>query len=223
LFFSTASAFGSPADSASLAKPTTVPGGKPTTSPGGKPPVTPGAKATEHAAQPKGKRATYRGTVAAVGDASLTLTLADASSLTFAVTNDTRINVPTAGHSATLADVNTGVPALIQAAQAGDGTLTALHVIIIPGKPTRIHRVGIVTAYSAGASITIQDKDGNTDTFVLTVDTKILPEARAGELAVGSRVTIISRRDVTGGPAAAQGIVVQPSGTGAGGAGTPQP
>ncbi len=213
LLFSTASAFAGPAVSTDLAKPTT--------SPGGKPPVTPGAKATEKATQGKGKRTTYRGAVASVADGSLTLTLADGSSLTFAVSSDTHITVPTLGSGATLSSITPGAQAAVQARQADAGSLTALHIVVAPGKPTIVHRVGVVTAYAAGTSLTLQDKDGNAFSFALTSDTKILPQERASELAVGSRVTIIARRDVTGGPATAQGIVVQPSGTSAGGTGTP--
>lgn len=40
-----------------------------------------------------------------------------------------------------------------------------------------------MTAYTAGASITIHDKDGNAYTFALTADTKILPQERASQLA----------------------------------------
>ena len=80
----------------------------------------------------------------------------------------------------------------------------------MPGKPTKIHRVGTVTAYSAGTSITIQDKDGNLFTFALTADTKILPPDTTRTLGDGARVTIISRRDPSGGPLTAQGIVVHP-------------
>jgi hypothetical protein len=92
----------------------------------------------------------------------------------------------------------------------GDASLTALYIHVVPGKPEPVHRVGTVTAYTPGASITVLDKKGGSSTFVLTPDTKILPEDRASELGVGSLVTIISRRDPTGGPLTAQGIVVHP-------------
>jgi len=45
---------------------------------------------------------------------------------------------------------------------------TAVKVQVVPGKPARIHRVGVVTAYTAGESITILAKDGNEYTFELS-------------------------------------------------------
>jgi cell division septation protein DedD len=180
---------------------------------------TPGAKATDKAGErategvlkPKGKRVTYRGTVSAVGADSLTLNLAGGGSLTFHIAASTRIQIPTLGRGATLRDVNLGVQALVQVLQ-GDTPLTALFVSIVPGKPEEVHHVGMVTAYTPGVSITIQAKDGDLVTFLLTPRTKILPKGRAYQLGVGSRVTIISRRDVTGGSLTAQGIVVHPHG-----------
>ena len=182
------------------------------------PQKTPGAKATEqadkHATQQaghhKGPRVTYRGVVSAVGSDSLTLTLDGGGSQTFLVTDATRIHVPTMGGSTSLASVNVGVQALVQVLK-DDATHTALFINVIPGKPQPVHRVGVVTAYTPGVSITVMDKDGQSSTFLLTPDTKILPPGRASQLGVGSRVTIISRRDPTGGPLTAQGIVVHPA------------
>jgi len=185
---------------------------------GNGPKSTPGAKATEKAdaratkgqGNKHGQRITYRGIVSAVGGDSLTLTLPGGGSQTFAVNSDTRIHVPTLGPSASLADVNVGVQAMVQVL-ANDASHTAVYITVVPGKPAPVHRVGVVTAYTPGASITVQDKNGESSTFLLTPDTKILPAERASQLGVGSRVTIISRRDPTGGPLTAQGIVVHPA------------
>lgn len=189
-----------------------------------KPNKTPGAKATEKAIEratqgieKHGKKKNYKGVVAAVGAASLTLTLEDGSTATFAVTGATRIHVPSLGKSATLANVTVGVHAMVQATADEAGALTAIQIHVNPKKPEKVHRVGTVTAYTPGASITIAAKDGGTSTFALTADTKILPKDRATELAVGARVTIISRRNVTGSELTAQGIVVHPSTDGEGG------
>jgi hypothetical protein len=179
---------------------------------------TPGAKATEKAdkhntqtaGKSKGERITYRGIVSAVGADNLTLTLGVGAQMTFQVGPNTRIHIPTLGRSAALSDVNVGVQAMVQILK-DDATLTALFVNVVPGKPQPVHRVGIVTAYTPGVSITVQDKDGQSSTFLITPETKILPAERAGQLGIGSRVTIISRRDVTGGPLTAQGIVVHPN------------
>jgi hypothetical protein len=185
---------------------------------------TPGATATEKAearatkAVDKGQRVTYQGVVSAVGADSLTLQLAGGGSKTFHISASTRIHIPGLDRRATLADVHTGVRALVQVLK-DDASLTALYVSIAPGKPEEVHRVGIVTAYTPGASITIRDKDGESFTFLITPQTKILPKDRANQLGIGSRVTIIARRDVTGGPLTAQGIVIHPHRHGA----TPTP
>ena len=227
LMFSAANVF---ADSTLAAKPPQTPGAKATQkagqhasngnngqSNGQGAEKTPAAKATDKANQkatqgvgkPKGKRTTYRGTVTAAGGGSLTLALDGGGSKTFAVTGGTRIHIPTLGREATLADLHTGVQALVQVLE-NDATQTAVFINVVPGKPEPVHRVGIVTAYTPGASITVQDKKGGSSTFLLTPDTKILPKDRASQLGVGSLVTIISRRDPTGGPLTAQGIVVHP-------------
>ncbi len=229
LFFSATSVFAGTSAPAAEAKPTQSQGqgGKPTDVGSGKPEKTPGAKATDKAVERategkgklKGKRVTYKGKVAAVSAGSLSLTLADGSTLAFTLTADTTVKIPTVSQ-ATTADINVGVQAMVQAQSDSGGALTALRISVVPGKPQKISRVGTVTAYSPGASITIEDKNGDSFTFELTVDTKILPAERASELAVGRRVTIISRRDVTGGPLTAQGVVVHPEGTG--GTGTPE-
>jgi hypothetical protein len=85
------------------------------------------------------------------------------------------------------------------------------------GLPFAVH-VGWVTDYQPGTSITIQAHDGSFYTFSLTSDVKILPKDRAGELAVGSRVTIIAWRDPATKGWIAFGIVVHPAGSGAGSA-----
>ena len=120
-----------------------------------------------------------------------------------------------------MADIQVGVRVLVRAVEAEDGALTALRISVSPGKPAPKHHVGEVTAYEEGASITILAHDGNEYTFLITEETKILPAERADELAVGRRVTIISPRDVTGGPFTAKGILVHPETDDGDGTGTP--
>lgn len=180
--------------------------------------VTPGAKATEmaiqHATQGIGKghqKMNYKGVIAAVDSTSLTLTLKDGSTVVFVITPDTIVRIPTLGQNATVADLYVGAQAHVRA--SFDGTnLNALVINTIPGKPLSIHRVGTVTEYLPGVSITIQDKDGNLFTFLVNTDTKILPEDLAAGLKAGSVVTIISPRDVAGGQLIAAGIVIHGSG-----------
>jgi hypothetical protein len=100
---------------------------------------------------------------------------------------------------------------MVQARLAQGDSLTANAVVVIPGKPARTHRVGIVESYVPGESITIQAKDDLTYTFLINSETKILPVERMDLLAVGARVTIISSRDVTGEDALAAGIAIHPA------------
>lgn len=159
---------------------------------------------------PKPKKTNFSGEVMAVGDASLTIKDKGGEEIVFLVNGETSIKIPSMGKDATLTDIQVGVRVLVQAIQGEDGALTAVKISVSPGKPAPKHHVGEVTAYEAGVSITIKAHDGNAYTFLITVDTKILPADRADQLAVGRRVTVISPRDVTGGPFIAKGIVVHP-------------
>jgi len=179
---------------------------------------TPEADGGEHAGQSDkvhGKPEHYKGIVANVDSASITLTLKDDSSVTIALNADTRIKVPGL-KDATPALIQAGMTASALAMRDENGNLIARMVMVIPGKPTRTHVVGSVTDYTAGASITILAHDGNSYTFLLSGDTKILPQDRAGELVVGSFVTIIAPRDPASLERTAQGIVVHPDGSGEG-------
>lgn len=176
-----------------------------------KPDKTPGAKATEKAEERgedgkgQGKKTHYQGTITTVSDTSLTLQMADGTAVTFALTANTATKFSGGKHaSRTLA---AGTRVNVQA-QTVAGTLTALRVQVLPGKPVKVERVGIVTAYTPGASITIEGKSGTPTTFTLTDETKILPLDRAETLAVGMRVNIISPRSYRD-QLIAKGIVIQ--------------
>lgn len=172
---------------------------------------TPGMKATEIAAlkPEKFKPEIYKGTVTDVTLDSLTLKMWDESTLQFRVNDKTRVKIPTV-KGATVAEINLGVNATIHAYHGEEENLVAESIQVVPGKPLKIHRVGVVTAYTEAESITIQAKDGELYTFALSSGTKILPLSRIDQLEVGAKVTIISRRDPTGGALAAQGIVIHP-------------
>jgi len=167
-------------------------------------------KATKQADKPvKGKHENYKGTVTAISEGSISLTLRDESTVKVSLTADTRIKIP-GFKGATTADIQVGMGAMVQAIRDQSGNLTARSIMVVPGKPTKAHRVGVVTAYSAGESITIEDKDGNAFTFLLGDTTKLLPADRAETLDVGSRVTIIAPRDPANSELTAQGIVIHP-------------
>lgn len=170
---------------------------------------TPGMKATEVATlkTEKSKPENYKGIVTEVTVDSLTLKMSDESTIQFMVDDKTQVKIPTV-KGATVTEINLGVNATIHAYRDVDENLVAKAIQIVPGKPVKIHRVGVVTAYTPAESITIEAKDGELYTFTLTTDTKILPLSRIDQLGVGTTVTIISRRDPTGGVLAAQGIVI---------------
>ncbi|MBN1450000.1 MAG: hypothetical protein JW963_03220 [Anaerolineales bacterium] len=180
---------------------------------------TPGAVATQKAEEkangPKGKRENFKGTVEAVSATSLTLTLRDGSSVTIGLSAETRIKVP-GMKGATIDAIQPGMEVMLQAIRDQSGNLTARSIMVKPGKPSKVHRVGWVTAYAPGESITIQAHDGNIYTFALAEDVKILPADRVDELTVGSRVTIIAPRNPATPQGTANGIVIHPQGSGAG-------
>lgn len=184
------------------------------------PAVTPGAKATEKASgradKLTGKPEHYKGTITNVAADTLTLD-ASGTSVTVGLTTDTRIHVPGGGA------LQTGQTVMVLARRDQNNNLVASGVQVIPGKPAIAHRVGIVTAYTLGASISIRAHDGNTYTFALSADTKILPAGRADQLAIGALVTIIAPRNPAVQGLTASGIVVHPAGSGAGAFASPTP
>jgi hypothetical protein len=185
--------------------PGTPGGGQPT---GTGPQTTPGAQATAHAGL-RGKPTIYRGTISVVDATSLTLTLGDGTSVIVGLTSDTKIRVP--GPNAQGDTLLVGMQVVVWVQTDANGNMVARAVMAIPGKPVTAHRVGTVTEYTPGLSITIMAVDGNAYTFGLTAETKILPAERAGELAVGSRVTVIAPRDPAALGWTAAGIVVHPA------------
>ena len=181
---------------------------------------TPGARATQASLDKetreagKGKqKVNFTGLVEAVDAGSITLKLDDGTLKTCTIDTDTRIKI-LGSQEATTEDIPTGAKVHLQAKESDEGCL-ALKINAVPGKPEKKHHVGSVSAYEANASITIIAKDGTQATFMITEDTKILPEERLEELGVGSLVTIISPRDVSGGEWQAAGIVIHPQGAGA--------
>lgn len=161
---------------------------------------------------PRARPEHYRGIIAVVQPTSLTLTLPDGSTLLFLIDADTRIKVPGL-HGETGGSLGVGAEVMILAARDENGNLIARSIVIIPAKPVLAHRVGLVTDYTPGVSITIRASDGNVFSFELTADTSILPADRVGELSPGSLVTVIAPRDPSSLGWTALGIVVHPAGT----------
>ncbi len=88
------------------------------------------------------------------------------------------------------------------------GNLRARAVMVVPIEPVRAHRVGTVTAYEPGKSISILAPDGAAYAFILAATTKMLPEQLVGSLDVGSLVTVIAPTEAATLGRTAIGVVV---------------
>ncbi len=202
--------------------PTVGPGtGTPTPEqhPGNPEQTTPGVKETEQADQhgqqgqggPHGQPQIFHGMITGLtpstNPTSMMLKLDDGSSVTIGLTTDTKIKVP--GPKSEGDTLLVGMRVVVMAFTDQSNNLVARAVLAIPGQPVRVHRVGTVTAYTAGSSITIKATDGNTYTFALTSGTQILPSG--SQVTVGALVTIIAPRDPSTLVWTATGIVVHPS------------
>ena len=178
-----------------------------------------------------GKKTNFRGVVVASSDTSLTVELKDGTQQVIALDGNTVIKYPThfipqatetATATAEATDVPTetstatetavvtgpldGLQVMVHAVKQADESYLALTVMVIPGKPVKLHHVGEVTAYTEGVSITIKGKDGKETTFDISDMTKILPDG--SKIAVGDTVTVIMPRVLNGQPMVAAGIVL---------------
>lgn len=155
-----------------------------------------------------GKKYNFNGVVVSYASGSLVLTDKRGQTITVALDANTIIKI--AGSKDATTDIQPDARVIVQAVKAENQTFRALRVVVVPGKPKHVHRVGEVTAYEVGVSITVKDSKGST-TFQIAPDIKILPADRAGELKVGARVTIISPRNPSSDKLLAKGIVVHPT------------
>ncbi len=190
---------------------------------------TPGAQATAQAVKKAGsdldvldeekgkpqKTVNRKGEIVSAVEGSLVISLKDETLLTVTLTEDSIIKIP--GKNTELSDLPIGLLVGLKVNVKGvleeDGTLTLQKISVIPGKPVKMSNVGVVSAYTPDVSIEITDKKGEIFVYLLDLNTKYLPMERMAELQVGTLVTIISPRDVTGAPASAAGVVIHPAGT----------
>ncbi len=156
-----------------------------------------------------GKPHLYRGTIDIVSASSLDLTLMDGSHMTIGLSPDTAIQKP--GSQASGESLSLGMQASVLAFNDQSNAPVAQMIAIIPVEPVRAHRVGKVTAYTAGVSITIQATDGAIYTFSLDGNTRILPEYPSQTLGVGSLVTVVAPRVPSSRGWMAIGIVPHPA------------
>ncbi|MBN2677076.1 MAG: hypothetical protein JXR32_03310 [Anaerolineaceae bacterium] len=180
------------------------------------PGVKPTQKMNDHIPGPpdknkdKGKPVNIKGTISSADAASLTINLDDGSSVTVMISADTRISIPGTGGAGGAGSLLPGLQVGVQAVEK-DGVLTARSIHVIPGKPVQSHNIGLVTDYQPDVSISIAARDGQTYTFLLSPDIKILPAEHLSLLVAGAYVTVISPRDVTTTDNIATGIVIHPA------------
>jgi hypothetical protein len=159
---------------------------------------------------------------APAGGSVLLLTLIDGSSVSVNVDAGTQIKFAGKKGAASSSTIQPQDQVVVQAVLSEDQTYRAVRIHVLPAKPEHVHRVGIVTAYTPGVSITVEstpDEDDQDEgpapagstTFQISADVKILPAARADQLQVGARVTIISPHSASGETPVATGIVVHPA------------
>ncbi len=163
----------------------------------------------EKAGKPAGKKYNFQGEISSFDGSLLVINLKKGGTANISVNADTVIKIP--GNQENTGSLQTGDRVIAQTVLGQNGGYLAIRIHLIPGKPMRIHRVGVVTAYD-GATITIQAKDGATYTFQVAAEAKILPEGQATALQPGVTVTIISPRTFTGDLPIAKGIVIHPEG-----------
>ncbi len=146
----------------------------------------------------KGAVQVYKGTIESLAAPTFSITLVDGSLMEFTADDQTQVKVPTM-KDATLDSLAVGEQVIVQTRTSADDVVTVVKILLVPGKPPVVHRVGMVTDYSPASgdsdgSITIQDQADDTFTFTVTVDTKILPTGTT-EVNPGDLVTIIAPRN----------------------------
>jgi ribosomal protein L21E len=161
--------------------------------------------------QPLKRHHAFVGNITSMSDNSFVVTTRNGTA-TITVNSQTKYEVPGL-NNATLEDFNVGDRVAVLAVEITTDSIVenlALHVNLIPGKPLYIHRVGTIESYQAGANITLKDRKGESSTFIVTGDTKIIFKKGATdtEPRVGDRATVIARRDPATDQFTARAIIV---------------
>lgn len=176
-------------------------------------------------------RHAHIGVVKSLAANSFILTTKHDGDVKVLVTAQTRFFIPTL-RKATFADLEVNDRVAVNGT-TGPAGFTAKLVTVAPRRPAIQHRVGVVTAYTPGASITIRlargDDDGDARdardikaargpkhgagdlvTFKVTAKTVIRGPKGGTTVAVGDRVTVVARRDPATDTFTASAIVVHP-------------
>jgi hypothetical protein len=145
--------------------------------------------------QPLGKRHSFEGTIKSKVDTTLVVTTKKGDE-TFKVNSDTEYKVPGMKNAA-LDNFKIGNKVSVSTREvtiSGTVVQVAQRLTLIPGKPIKVKRTGIITAYVENTSITVQDKKGNSTTFIIDANTKISLKKGVTGIAVGDQATISARR-----------------------------
>jgi hypothetical protein len=154
----------------------------------------------------------FQGIVMNVSSESMTLLRKDGTAVTLIFTPQSTVKVPTNSKNSTIADLQINMRVTVHAYMDLDtGEIYVRSINVIPGAPEQFNRVGTVSDYQPGVSITIADETGATQTFIVTVDTQIILQDPTLTLAVGSQVTIVTPlNDNADTPTAAAIVVTLP-------------
>ena len=145
--------------------------------------------------QALGKRHSFEGTIKSLAGTSLVVTTKKGDE-TFQVGSATQYKVPGV-KNATLNNFAVGNKVSVSTAEVTVGSTVvqmAQRMTLIPAKPIKASHTGTVTAYIANTSITIQDKKGNSYTFIINSNTKISLKKGATGIVVGDQVSISAQR-----------------------------
>ncbi len=138
----------------------------------------------------------YDGVLATIGTSSITISTTLSGTVIIDVTDTTCIRMPPR-KGLGLGDLAVGMRVGVQTV-AGPGS-NPVAVRIQVHKPRKVTYVGTVTDLAPGVSVTLQPEAGGSPlSFALTATTEIKPWHRAGDLAVGQRVTLQAVRDFVG-------------------------
>lgn len=146
--------------------------------------------------QPPEKRRAFEGTLKSIAAPVIVVTT-NKGDETFQVGSKTQYQVPGV-KDATLDNFKVGdkvsVLTVEASTTAGAAVQTAQRLTLIPAKPIKAIHAGTVTAYTANASITIQDMKGDSVTFLIDNSTKINLRKGTSAIAVGDQVVITGER-----------------------------
>jgi hypothetical protein len=156
---------------------------------------------------PLDKHRGFEGTIKSITSDHLVLsTKNNAAEVSIGVNSETSYKVPGL-KDAKLTNFKQGDRVAILAMQAA-GANVALHVHLIPAKPSHVHRVGTIEAYQPGKLITLKNRKLETSTFVVNADTQIRFKRGADEVKVGDRAKVIARWDPASDKFIAKAILV---------------